>query len=220
MKVKFTKLAALLLSGAALLAAGCTDYEVDIQKNADAIASANDQIKALQSTIATLETAADHKADVDKLNKAISDLETALNGKIAELTTEVNNQIASLEQQIAGINATMETLEKKADHDADIAALNTTISTLETALRAALDTKVDKDVYTAKMTEIAGHADKGTGNKRINQKLSEQRAAAVKAFLQERGIAEDRIVSVVANGDRVQPFAENDLNRVVISTIE
>ena len=67
---------------------------------------------------------------------------------------------------------------------------------------------------------IAGHADKGTGNKRINQKLSDQRAAAVKAFLLERGIAESRIVSVVGNGDRIQPFAENDLNRVVISTIE
>ena len=76
--------------------------------------------------------------------------------------------------------------------------------------------KANPDVNVA----IAGHADKGTGNKRINQKLSEQRAAAVKAFLTERGIAESRIVSVVANGDRVQPFAENDLNRVVISTIE
>lgn len=76
--------------------------------------------------------------------------------------------------------------------------------------------KANPDVKIA----IAGHADKGTGTKRINQKLSEQRAAAVKAFLQERGIAEDRIVSCIANGDRVQPFAENDLNRVVISTIE
>ena len=67
---------------------------------------------------------------------------------------------------------------------------------------------------------IAGHADKGTGTKRINQRLSEERAAAVKAFLLEHGIAESRIVSVVANGDRVQPFAENDLNRVVLSVIE
>jgi len=67
---------------------------------------------------------------------------------------------------------------------------------------------------------IAGHADKGTGNKRINQKLSDQRAAAVKDFLTERGIAESRIVSIVGNGDLVQPFAENDLNRVVISTVE
>ena len=76
--------------------------------------------------------------------------------------------------------------------------------------------KANPDVNIA----IAGHADKGTGTKRINQKLSEQRAAAVKAFLTERGIAESRIVSVVANGDRIQPFEENDLNRVVISTIE
>ena len=76
--------------------------------------------------------------------------------------------------------------------------------------------KANPDVNVA----IAGHADKGTGNARINQRLSEERAAAVKAFLLERGIAESRIVSVVANGDRVQPFAENDLNRVVISTIE
>ena len=67
---------------------------------------------------------------------------------------------------------------------------------------------------------IAGHADKGTGNKRINQRLSEERAAVVKAFLLERGIAESRIVSVEANGDRVQPFEENDLNRVTISTIK
>ena len=76
--------------------------------------------------------------------------------------------------------------------------------------------KANPDVNIA----IAGHADKGTGTKRINQKLSEQRAAAVKDFLVERGIAESRIVSVVANGDRIQPFEENDLNRVVISTIQ
>ena len=67
---------------------------------------------------------------------------------------------------------------------------------------------------------LAGHADKGTGTKRINQKLSDQRAAAVKDFLTERGIAESRIVSIVGNGDLIQPFAENDLNRVVISTVE
>ncbi len=76
--------------------------------------------------------------------------------------------------------------------------------------------KANPDVNLA----IAGHADKGTGNKRINQKLSDQRAAAVKDYLMERGIAESRILSVVGNGDRVQPFEENDLNRVVISTIE
>ena len=76
--------------------------------------------------------------------------------------------------------------------------------------------KANPDVNVA----IAGHADKGTGTKRINQRLSDERAAAVKAFLVDRDIAESRIVSVVGNGDRIQPFAENDLNRVVLSTIE
>ena len=67
---------------------------------------------------------------------------------------------------------------------------------------------------------IAGHADKGTGTKKINQRLSEERAAIVKDFLIEHGIDASRIVSVVANGDRVQPFAENDLNRVTINTLD
>ena len=101
MKVKFTKLAALLLAGVALFATGCTDYEVDIQRNADAIASAKDQIAALQATIATLETAADHKADVDKLNKAITDLQSELNGKIADLTTEVGKKLDKSEFETA-----------------------------------------------------------------------------------------------------------------------
>ncbi len=73
MKVKFTKLAALLLAGAALFATGCTDYEVDIQKNADAIAAANAQISALQSAITSLQST--HSTDVAALNKAISDLQ-------------------------------------------------------------------------------------------------------------------------------------------------
>ena len=101
MKVKFTKLAALLLAGVALFATGCNDYEVDIQRNADAIASVKDQIAALQATIATLETAADHKADVDKLNKAITDLQSELNGKIAELTTEVGKKLDKSEFETA-----------------------------------------------------------------------------------------------------------------------
>ena len=65
MKVKFTKLAALLLAGAALFATGCTDYEVDIQNvdkkvdnlTADVngkIASLEQQIAGINATIATL----------------------------------------------------------------------------------------------------------------------------------------------------------------------
>ena len=65
---------------------------------------------------------------------------------------------------------------------------------------------------------IAGHAAKGTGNASHHQHLAEERAATVKAYLLKRGIAESRIVSVVANGDRIQPFEEDELNEVVICT--
>ena len=67
---------------------------------------------------------------------------------------------------------------------------------------------------------IEGYADKGTGTRGYNQKLSDKRAAAVKDFLVGKGIAESRIIAVEGNGDRIQPFAENDLNRVVIISVE
>ena len=109
MKVKFTKLAALLLAGVALFATGCTDYEVDIQRNADAIASVKDQIAALQATIATLETAADHKADVDKLNKAITDLQTALDKKLDK--TDFDAAKTEILQKIADVTARVKAIE-------------------------------------------------------------------------------------------------------------
>ena len=101
MKVKFTKLAALLLAGVALFATGCTDYEVDIQK-------------------------------VDK--------------KVDNLTSEVNNKIASLEQQIAGINATIATLETKAAHDADIQTLRNEMASMKTAIENDYNGKINTAV--------------------------------------------------------------------------
>ena len=79
MKVKFTKLAALLLAGAALLASGCTDYEVDIQKANQRIdqlnTELNNQVDALKNLLqTTYETIANHDADVQKLEKADKDL--------------------------------------------------------------------------------------------------------------------------------------------------
>ena len=114
MKVKFTKLAALLLAGVALFATGCTDYEVDIQK-------------------------------VDK--------------KVDNLTTEVNGKISSLEQQIAGINATIATLETVANHDKDIQALRGEMQTLKSDLQTEFNGKIENAVATL-TTEI---------NKKVNQ---------------------------------------------------
>ena len=62
---------------------------------------------------------------------------------------------------------------------------------------------------------IVGYADKGTGTVKINKRLSEQRAKEVKDMLVKRGIKADRI-KTDSKGDTVQPFANNDDNRVAI----
>lgn len=62
---------------------------------------------------------------------------------------------------------------------------------------------------------LVGYADKNTGNAQLNEELSKSRAEAVKAALVKRGVAESRI-STEWKGDTVQPFANNDDNRVVI----
>lgn len=62
---------------------------------------------------------------------------------------------------------------------------------------------------------VTGYADKGTGNEKINKAISEKRAVAVADQLRAKGIAADRI-RVDYKGDTVQPFAENDQNRVVV----
>ena len=64
--------------------------------------------------------------------------------------------------------------------------------------------------------EITGYADAGTGTKAINERLSEQRAAAVKkALTTEYGIDASR-VTTGHKGSTVQPFSQNDMNRVSI----
>jgi len=63
---------------------------------------------------------------------------------------------------------------------------------------------------------VTGYADKGTGNDRINDRIAAKRAAAVAWMLEKKyGIPAERITQD-SKGARVQPFAENDKNRVSI----
>ena len=64
---------------------------------------------------------------------------------------------------------------------------------------------------------IASYCDAKTGNPAYNQKLSERRSAAVaKALTEKYGIPSDRF-NIMNNGDKVQPFPNNNpWNRVVI----
>ena len=67
---------------------------------------------------------------------------------------------------------------------------------------------------------VTGYADAGTGNNKINDRLAAGRAdEVVKTLKTQYGIAESRI-SYDSKGSRVQPFDENDMNRVSVCIAE
>ena len=66
---------------------------------------------------------------------------------------------------------------------------------------------------------LVGYADRETGTPAGNERLSENRAKVVKERLIKLGVPAERI-STAFKGDTVQPFAENNKNRVVICTLE
>ena len=66
---------------------------------------------------------------------------------------------------------------------------------------------------------VTGYADAKTGTAKRNMEISTLRAEAVKTELVNLGVDPSRIV-VDAKGDTVQPFAENDANRVALSIIQ
>ena len=74
--------------------------------------------------------------------------------------------------------------------------------------------------YPESKVVVTGYADAGTGNDKINDRLAAGRAdAVVKSLVNDYGISQDRI-TYDSKGSRVQPFAENDLNRVTICIAE
>lgn len=91
-------------------------------------------------------------------------------------------------------------------------------------VRAAQQQAIQEIVTWAKANpkasiSLVGYADKGTGSARVNQAISEHRVRSVKNALVRQGIDASRI-TIDAKGDTVQPFAENDLNRVVVVVSE
>ena len=75
-----------------------------------------------------------------------------------------------------------------------------------------------KDNPEAKIV-ISGYADSGTGNSRINEELSRERAHVVADMLREAGISGDRIRVENHGGDR-NPSAAPETNRVAVCIME
>lgn len=74
--------------------------------------------------------------------------------------------------------------------------------------------------YPEAKVSITGYADKGTGNPKINVGYAQKRAQMVADLLTKKfGISSSRI-TVDSKGDTVQPYEQNDLNRVSICIAE
>lgn len=74
--------------------------------------------------------------------------------------------------------------------------------------------------YPDAKVSVTGYADKGTGNPRLNVGYAQKRAQVVSNMLTNKfGISPSRII-VDSKGDTVQPYEQNDLNRVTICIAE
>ena len=67
---------------------------------------------------------------------------------------------------------------------------------------------------------VTGYADAGTGNDQINDRLAAQRADAVLRELRDRYNIDGERIFYDYKGARIQPFEENNLNRVAICVAE
>ena len=160
MKVKFTKLAVLLLAGAALF--GCsTDYEVDIQKVdkkvddliSGKVATLENQVAGLQATIATLESAADHAKDIQALTDKINSTKDALQAQIDKINNET---IPAINQKIADLQSGK--LDKSEFNEYKEATAET-IALINAAIQNLADTKLDKTEFDQKVAEIIAKFD-------------------------------------------------------------
>lgn len=65
---------------------------------------------------------------------------------------------------------------------------------------------------------VTSYADKATGNPAVNMKYSQERTKNVVDALVKAGV-DKSIITAESKGDTVQPFAENDKNRVSITVV-
>lgn len=150
--------------------------------------------------------------DEDFLNEMVNQLradlelkEQALNGQ-KELNNQLNNQLAELQSHKCAVDT--------------VIIDNTIAPTIGFVInKAELTSQSDAYLYSIaqayKDSEliVKGYADVKTGNPEYNMELSKKRAEVVKNKLIEYGATN---VSIEALGDTVQPFADNDMNRVAI----
>lgn len=147
-------------------------------------------------------------------------------GKLQAKYDRLNEEINALRKEQLTNLATIEILKLKIDSlnnnvKVDTVIIDNTIApTIGFAINKAELTN-QSDAYLYQIAQlykdfeiiVEGYADEETGTPKYNMELSKKRAEVVKAKLIKYGATK---VSIKAYGDTVQPFADNDMNRVAI----
>lgn len=232
MKIRFSKVATLFLAGAAVLAAGCTDYQSDINDiyvkidelaSKESVATLQNQVVVLSSALEKLQ--GDHSKDIADLNKSISALQAAdaqFTNQIAALDGKIGDNakdIASLKTALANTDKTI------ADH---VAAFNE----YKTQVQSALTDLAKKDTELAGKIEAAQTALRAeiaavqklveaevTNRTDADKVLGERIDAAVKAAADNLAAAESRLNDKIgAEATRAQ-LAEKELKDAIAAEV-
>jgi len=152
-----------------------------------------------------------------------------LNNKINDNRYRIDNQQNMLERQQNLLDRLQRCCDDNKKQVITQVVETTTTASLPAYVRFALDSYKIESTEHSKIEEaadflkknpnskllIVGYADRKTGNPPYNMTLSQKRVNAVAAELKNLGVNENRIVSEW-KGDKVQPFPENEWNRVVV----
>lgn len=189
----------IVVSGLDPLTDGAEDRIADLVSVIEALSGAGsatvtltDESLAIEASVADDATAASIRAVGDELTSVAT-------------TVAVDVQPSELELEIERLQDQLDSL---ADEIRETVVFEFESTRLSVVAQATLQKIVDAMTrYPRPVVEVVGHTDT-TGDAALNQELSEDRAAAVEAYLVESGIAADRLRSRGA-GD-TEPIDTND----------
>lgn len=141
-------------------------------------------------------------------------------GEIIDLTPEIDR----LRQLLSDLSTTRTEVidpDKKSHFLPDPVHFEINKSIIRDSELAAIEKAV---AYLTKYPDakvvVTGYADKDTGTKAINERLSRERSQNVADALTNKHNIEKGRVSIDWQGDRIQPFFRNNMNRAVLFYVE